>query len=229
MFAFCACGLAFAQKQMSQNKLAEKLEELKESGVYSEAQIDDIEQIISSANQDIVNVVPGENAQADLDKVVEDALADIANVPSNSVVAGDIRPDGSSPSGEGQADYGEGHDPDEIWGVVTNDSSIPGGIKLVIEKTDGSALSAIESASQSGGLVSAEGSSLSAEDMQRGVADKDIKTTLDVYLLMSDSSKVTEFEGMYKIKLLLPADMRGMSGRRWSTSPTTAAWRCSKP
>ena len=212
MFAFCACGLAFAQKQMSQNQLAEKLEELKESGVYSEAQIDDIEQIISSANQDIVNVVPGENAQADLDKVVEDALADIANVPSNSVVAGDIRPDGSSASGEGHADYGEGHDPDEIWGVVTNDSSIPGGIKLVIEKTDGSALSAIESASQSGGLVSAEGSSLSAEDMQRAVADKDIKTTLDVYLLMSDGSKVTEFEGMYKIKLLLPADMRGMSG-----------------
>ena len=212
MFAFCACGLAFAQKQMSQNQLAEKLEELKESGVYSEAQIDDIEQIISSANQNIINVVPGENAQADLDKVVEDALADIANVPSNSVVAGDIRPDGSSASGEGQADYGEGHDPDEIWGVVTNDSSIPGGIKLVIEKTDGSALSAIESASQSGGLVSAEGSSLSAEDMQRAVADKDIKTTLDVYLLMSDGSKVTEFEGMYKIKLLLPADMRGMSG-----------------
>lgn len=74
-------------------------------------------------------------------------------------------------------------------------------------------LAPIESAAESGSLVAAEGSAqMSAEEMKALVSDKDIKTTLDIYLLMSDGSRVTQFNGMYQIKLLLPAELRGMSG-----------------
>ncbi len=53
---------------------------------------------------------------------------------------------------------------------------------------------------------------MSAEEMKALVSDKDIKTALDIYLLMSDDSRVTQFNGMYQIKLLLPSELRGMSG-----------------
>ena len=158
-------------------------------------------------------VPAGTDAEAQLTVILKEVTQKIENVSSISVVTGDLKPDGSSSTGEGAADYGEGHDPDEVWGIVTNDSSIPGGIRLVIEKTDNTALAPIESAAESGSLVAAEGSAqMSAEEMKALVSDKDIKTALDIYLLMSDGSRVTQFNGMYEIKLLLPAELRGMSG-----------------
>ena len=197
-------------QQRTENQIKEDADNREESGQYNDAQLAEIESILADATVQIDAVTSGEGADARLEIILEETLERLENVSMSSVVAGDVKPDGSSPSG-GSADYGEGHDGSQIWGIVTNDAGLPGGIQLVIEKTDNDVMSAIESAAQSDGLVAAEGSDLSKDDLPALVADKEVKTALDIYLL-KNNVRVEQFEGYYVVKILLPQDMRAMSG-----------------
>lgn len=149
-------------------------------------------------------------AQQKLDDILNEMLEKLDASPVSGVSVGDIKPDKTPSVDGGTGDYEPDHD-GSIWGIVTNDSGMPGSIQLVIEETESDKLDTIESAAASGSLVSAEGSELTAEEMRELLSDKDIKCALDIYLL-ANGVVITEFEGYYRIMVLLPEAMRDMSG-----------------
>ena len=203
-------------QQRVENQLAEEIADKVDSGRYSEEQKEALDQILAQAKDEIADVLAGtdEASQAaaaeKLEQILSDALDKLDESPVSSVTVGDIKPD-KTPSVEGgTGDYEEGYD-GSIWGIVTNVSGMPGSIELVIEETDADKQHEIESAAKNGALVAAEGSALTESEMQDLVAQKDIKCVLDIYL-RHNGVIITEFEGYYRIKVLLPEQMRSMSG-----------------
>ena len=203
-------------QQRVENQLAEEIADKVDSGRYSEEQKEALDQILAQAKDEIADVLAGmdEASQAaaaeKLEQILSDALDKLDESPVSSVTVGDIKPD-KTPSVEGgTGDYEEGHD-GSIWGIVTNVSGMPGSIELVIEETDADKQHEIESAAKNGALVAAEGSALTESEMRDLVAQKDIKCVLDIYL-RHNGVIITEFEGYYQIKVLLPEQMRSMSG-----------------
>lgn len=204
------------EQQRAENQLIEDIEEKLASGKYDEEQKQKLEDILAEAQEQIRDVPAGstdaekEEANAKLEEILNEMLDRLDNSPVSGVSVGDIKPD-KSPSVEGgTGDYEDGHD-GPVWGIVTNDKGMPGSVQLVIEETENDRLSEIESAAKNDGLVAAEGSDLTAEEMADLVAKKDIKCTLDIYLL-ANGVIITEFDGFYRIMVLLPTDMRDMSG-----------------
>ena len=98
-----------------------------------------------------------------------------------------------------------------MWGIVTNDESMPGGIKLIIEKATDDKTETIEQAAKEGKLAAAEGATFTKEEMQELVAGKEVQSTLDIYLI-KNNAKITQFEGKYTVKILLPEALRGVDG-----------------
>lgn len=130
-------------------------------------------------------------------------------VPVTTVANGEI--DLNNPE---DAEYGEQPDSSPVWGIVTNDASMPGGIRLIIEKIDEEKAAVIEKSVKNavngnGELVAANGSTLNEEKMKELVGGKKVASALDIYLL-KNSVKITEFNGVYTVKILLTEEQRRM-------------------
>ena len=203
-------------QQRAENQLKEDIEDKLSTGKYSDEQKQMLEDILAEATEALRGVEAGSTdaekaeAQQKLDDILNEMLEKLDASPVSGVSVGDIKPDKTPSVDGGTGDYEPDHD-GSIWGIVTNDSGMPGSIQLVIEETESDKLDTIESAASSGSLVSAEGSELSAEEMKELLTDKDIKCALDIYLL-ANGVIITEFEGYYRIMVLLPEAMRDMSG-----------------
>ncbi len=196
------------------NGAAEELEVKKESGQYNDEQKRALENILSEF-ENKVNSLPAatsDEAHEENEELInawlEEVKQALGDVPVTSVTNGDI--DLEDQSG---AEYGEVNDGDEaaVWGVITNDSSMPGGVQLIITQLDEEKAETVKDAVGKNTLVVAEGSNLSQEELKDLVEGKNVAMALDIYLL-KDNVKITEFEGVYTVKILLTAESRNMNG-----------------
>ncbi len=195
--------------QRAVNTLTEEANDLAASGNYNEAQQAQLGALAAQYAQQ-ANEVPkdgrgGKTAEELLSEVLGAARDAYETVPVVAVTAGDIRADKSASKEGGTGDYPECAD--EIWGIVTNDESMPGGIRLVIEKADSESERAIEAAAKSGNLKAADGASFTPEEMKALVSGKRAVSELDIYLL-KNNARFDAFEGKYVVKILLPAALR---------------------
>ncbi len=201
--------------QRAVSEVEAELNDRIESGCYNDAQKQQLKDIFAQFKEDAERIpAAGEGGKTGselLEARKEEALGKFGEVPVVGVAKGDIKVDKTASVEGGTGDYGKDHD-GTIWGIVTNDSSMPGGIRLVIEEVEEDGMREIESAANQGKLTAAAGSEIEAKDLKAKVTGKELISTLDIYLITAQGGKITEFEGRYKIMLLMPAEMRDMSG-----------------
>ncbi len=195
----------------------EALGDKKESGQYNDTQKKALDEIFK-AFEAKVNSLPAATTdeqhkanEEQLQEWLDEAKNEMNDVSITAVAKGEI--DLNNPTGAeyGASADGESNTGDTVWGIVTNDSSMPGGIQLVIEKVDEEKAAAVEDAISDSKFVAAEGSDLAAEQLADLVEGKKVESVLDIYLL-KNNAKITEFNGVYTVKLLLTAEQRNMKG-----------------
>ena len=200
------------------NEAQTQYNELAESGNYSASVLDPANAAglagLRKSFEEEVKTVPaagkdGKTGKELVDGLYRDMLDGFADVPMQAVTAGGIKADGSSKEEGGTGDYAEGDD--SVWGIVTNDAGLPGSSSLSIEQKDGIPLSDIDKAAKDGKLVAAEGSGLSEDEVKDLVSGKKSVSSFHVSLL-AKGNEVTEFHGSYRVRILLPEDMRDLKG-----------------
>lgn len=208
-FGSAMTEMEFAQEQQRAiDQALRQMQDLLENKEYeySREQAEYLQEIVDRFTDNVKDVTTSsEDWQNAIDELLNEAKEKLDDAPVTSVVKGDLVPS------DGSADYGEDHDGNEIWGIVTNESGIEGSVVLVIEKVEEEREEQIRSALMNGNLISAEGSDIAEEELSTLVQDKEVKSTIDIYLL-KNNAKITEFDGVYLVKILLDNEMRSMSG-----------------
>jgi hypothetical protein len=110
----------------------------------------------------------------------------------NSAVTGGIRADGKAMDGT-VADYPAGVK--EIWGSVANLNGLDAGVSVTMSRTGSANLSG-------GSVLPAEGSGFAV------LGNGDVLGAFEV-TLFKDGEKINDFSGTYRVRILLPEDMRG--------------------
>ena len=110
----------------------------------------------------------------------------------NSAVTGGIRADGKAMDGT-VADYPAGVK--EIWGSVANLNGLDAGVSVTMNRTGSANLSG-------GSVLPAEGSGFAV------LGNGDVLGAFEV-TLFKDGEKINDFSGTYRVRILLPEDMRG--------------------
>ena len=111
----------------------------------------------------------------------------------NSATVGAIRADGRAMDG-GVAEYPAGTD--EIWGIVANETGLGSGASAAITRVSATV------DLNSGSTSPASGSTVAV------IGNGNVIGAFDI-TLYNDDEQVTSFTGTYRVKILLPADMRG--------------------
>lgn len=205
---------ALAQSvQRATNRAQEALDEFLAGGRHNEAQKNALGELFTQFAER-AKAVPaegegGKTAEEVFDALFEDVVASFETVPVVAVTAGDFKPDKSPATEGGTGDYGEGHD-GSVWGIVTNEDSMPGDARLVIERKETTELASTERAAKEGKLTAAEGSGFEGSP-EEWVSDKRVVASFDISLLLEEG-KLTQFNGLYVVKILLPSEMRGEEG-----------------
>ena len=110
----------------------------------------------------------------------------------NSTVTGGIRADGKAMDGT-EADYPAGVD--EVWGSVGNLSGLEAGVSVTMARTGAGNV-------HGGSSMPAEGNGFAV------LGDGEVLGAFEV-TLFKDGEKITDFNGTYRVRILLPEDMRG--------------------
>ena len=188
--------------QNTANKMEEALGEYLTSGVYSGQTARNLRSIIDKYIEQAKNVSTSGSVEENLQEIYNQAIAELKAAPTWAVTAGEITANGTTD------DYAEDYEGTTLWGYVTNDEGIEGGVTLSIETKDSTAT--IE-AIQNGTLKAAAGSNLTEEEMKAIVENKDVISTFDISLL-KQNAKVETFNGLYKVTVLLPEALRDIDG-----------------
>ncbi len=188
--------------QNTANKMEEALGEYLTSGVYSGQTARNLRSIIDKYLEQAKNVSTSGSVEENLQEIYNQAIAELKAAPTWAVTAGEITANGTTD------DYAEDYEGTTLWGYVTNDEGIEGGVTLSIETKDSTAT--IE-AIQNGTLKAAAGSNLTEEEMKAIVENKDVISTFDISLL-KQNAKVETFNGLYKVTVLLPEALRDIDG-----------------
>ncbi len=206
--------LATKQAQFEQITLnTAKAEEAKraESGQYNATQKDQLSAIVDEI-QKKVEGLPTATTEEELaenkkqmDIWLEEVNREMGEVPKIGVSNGNIDLNDCN-----NAEYEEGTE-NTVWGIITNDSTMPGGVELVIEKLGNDRIDAAKDIVNKNDLIVAAGSNINALQLMWQVRYKEIVAAMNVYL-MKDDVKITEFEGVYTVKILLTEEQRNMGG-----------------
>lgn len=196
-------------KQQIVNQLNEELQTLLDSGKYSEEGKDELQKIFDEAKQKVESEPSDDGWNDLLDSDKQDTLQQFADVDVIAIVSGEV-----DPSDYSKAEYDSDYDYDEngYWGSVENANGMSSTVTLVIKKVgnDDAVNNAVNNASKNGDAVAAEGSNLSEEQLKAALSDKELKVTLDAYL-MKDGQIITNFDGSYTVRVLLPESLRGVN------------------
>lgn len=192
--------------QRRQKQAQAKVDELAQSGKYSDEQKDQMQDILDKFIDDSEDAAV--DTEQKLDKLLEDALKDLWEVPVQSATCGDILPNKAPSVSGGTGDYGEDHT-GGLWGIVTNPASMPGDVTLHIDRLEELNSKQVKSAisKKNYAAEAANGQLLAGQDLGALVAGKEVIAAIDVYLTRGDV-RVEEYNGTYLIKVLLPAELR---------------------
>ena len=170
----------------------------KASGRYSADQIAQLEAILAASNVLVDNVDFGANKTiADLDAEQAAALAKLASVNVISISAGSVPYSGDLSATDYAADYNLDNG---LWGNVTNMNGFGSALALEIKKV------ATEDKLKVDKISVATGE-LTEEEAIAAAKDKAILLKLDITL-----GDVSVDNGLYTVKVLLPADVRDATG-----------------
>jgi len=201
-------------KQQKLNTLDEEMQELIDSGAYSEEAIEELKKIYAKAEEEINSTTTGDEIGDWKDKVEADKKNASDAFAKINVIA--IATEGNKPSDldSDELDYAERHNVDEdgYIGSVSNEKGMSSTIQLIIKKTDDKSNTekTIKNASKNGNAIVATGSTLTEAQLNAALDDKELKVTLDAYLLQN-GEKVENFDGSYTVKVLIPSSLRNVN------------------
>lgn len=180
---------------------------------YNQAQTDELNDILERANEKIDNIDKSKSKdeqKEELNKILEETQKELSEVKVSSVTQGDIYADKTSKSDDSSlAEYSK--DTNQIWGIVSNDAGLESDIVLKIDEAESNILKDIKKAASKGNVKFSDDATYTLDDVPSLIDNKDIKGTLDIYLLQGNV-KIEEFEGYYVVKILMDEDLRKTEG-----------------
>ena len=181
----------------------EMLEGLLASGNYSDSQKAQLADIVENFKENLKNV-SGADAEQQYKTLYDNTVQQLNNVPVGTVTSGDIKADGTD-------EYPEDQDENKLWGIVTNDAGMQNGTDVTIEKSESDPTKDVEAAVENGKYTVAEGSDLAQGDLKDLLDGKEVIITLNI-TLSAENATITEFNGIYTVKVLLPEELREVEG-----------------
>lgn len=143
-------------------------------------------------------------------ELVDTRISQMRNIKTEWVAHGDINSTSS-----GFSDYPAGYDvaKNGPWALVTGTDGLPSDVKLGagIKEISKHHKTALKIALKSGAISYVGATPMTDEDIAAVLKGYDIKGVIDLKLIKSGVI-YNEFTGLYTVKLLLPVDMRNLSG-----------------
>lgn len=201
------------KQEQVDNQLTDNTTKKIDSRNYNDKQKAQLNDILADSQEKIDNIDKTksvEEQKAELNQILTDTEEALKDVKVTSVTQGDIYSDKTSTAnGTDLAEYGETKT--EVWGIVSNDSGLDSDIVLKIEETENDSLKDIQKAAKSNKVTFSDDADYTLDDVSNLIDNKDVKGTLDIYLLQ-DNIRIESFEGYYIVKILLDESMRDTEG-----------------
>ncbi len=178
-------------------------EQLKDSGKYDEEGLTELQAI-----KDNIDSILNDNTKSDEEKIagIEQLLESFKEIDIYVTYTENYEKD--------RPDDYDGNFTGALFGSVSNDSKFKNGTKIIVEEAEltESDQQNVKSAINDGRLTF-----VGIDDTQNlinSLKQQVVVTRLDIYLVDNNGNVITEFNGTYKVRLLLPEEFRAMQNIR---------------
>ena len=198
------------EAQRNENTLQQQKDELAGSGRYNNSQKAELQSIVDDMAKKAKEAVSSGGSSEELAKLLDEAQKALGEVDVTKVTSGGINPDKTPSEEGGTGDYGEDYEGD-LWGILSGTEPIESTAILVITEGTGRAKE-VANAIKRGRISAAEGSGITSEQLADLTDGKSEKYAIEVRLTNNGAEYSTG--GTYTVKVLMPASLRGETGRQ---------------